>query len=510
MNEINYDEIYRKLVKRFVVTVALLLSILLIKQTVTYYQTENAADTSYVLNLAGKQRMLSQKIIKDIVLLEKEESDLNKNRYTEDLQESLQNFKMTHYEFLDLNKHLQINSQPIDSMFPKLESSYLSLVGDAESILEVVVDSEAEISIFDRNLSQIIEHEIAFLEEMDSVVAKYEKQTHDSIYLIETTHRISFIFIIITLIFSIIQIFLPLLNYLKITLSNASESNENLLKIIQMMKGAFVLVDLEGNILFKNNDAKKLLKKERLPGETINLKTSIHWKDIEIGDLIEQAEMDNSRIENIETMIEDKDGNLVPLMISAFSSRYQGNKVVILNIFDLTVQKRTEELLKDHAIKDEMTGLYNRYILQTIVEKEFKKANSYEAPLSAILLDLDGFKQINDRWGHPIGDSILQLAARTIKNNIRKSDYAIRIGGEEFLLIMPNTNATGAVSTAEKLRKAIYQNAHPVIGNFTASFGVAECDKKETYESLYQRVDEALYMAKEQGRNRVVFKKSKS
>ncbi len=190
--------------------------------------------------------------------------------------------------------------------------------------------------------------------------------------------------------------------------------------------------------------------------------------------------------------------------MSAAPGSHEGAEVVVLNLFDITAQKKAEAILKNTAIKDELTGLYNRHFLESILEAEFERAQRYEIPLSVALLDLDYFKKVNDQWGHPVGDAVLKFTADIVKNNIRKSDFAIRIGGEEFLILMPNTNAKGAVATAEKIRVTLENSAHPIIGDFTASIGVAERLIDEQYQYLYERVDEALYKAKGNGRNCVM------
>ena len=226
--------------------------------------------------------------------------------------------------------------------------------------------------------------------------------------------------------------------------------------------------------------------------------------------LIDQVKNDNIRLEDVETTIKDKGGNLVYVVISAVSGVYYGHEAIVLNLYDMTSQKKAEELLKNTALKDELTGLYNRRFLENIIEGELERTQRYDVPLSAALLDLDYFKGINDQWGHPVGDSVLKLAADILRQNIRKSDFPIRIGGEEFLIFMPNTDAKGAIATAEKVRRAIEDTRHPVIGNFTASLGVAERVAGEEYQYLYERIDEALYQAKKDGRNCVVLAENQS
>lgn len=118
-----------------------------------------------------------------------------------------------------------------------------------------------------------------------------------------------------------------------------------------------------------------------------------------------------------------------------------------------------------------------------------------------ILFDLDHFKAVNDTWGHPVGDEVLVQTAQTVKSVIRGADLLIRFGGEEFLILMPNTMAAGAVAAAEKIRIRLSETSHPSAGVVTASFGVAERAVGEEFADWYKRTDDALYQAKKIGRN---------
>ncbi len=161
-------------------------------------------------------------------------------------------------------------------------------------------------------------------------------------------------------------------------------------------------------------------------------------------------------------------------------------------------------LLETVSVTDELTGLYNRHHFETRLEAESERADRHGSPLSMALLDLDRFKRLNDTWGHPVGDEVLKLTASVLKETIRKSDTVFRVGGEEFVVLMPDTPALGAMAAAEKIREALAATHHPIAGGFTASFGVAFRDRGESTTRWYKRADIALYQAKENGRNRVV------
>ena len=161
------------------------------------------------------------------------------------------------------------------------------------------------------------------------------------------------------------------------------------------------------------------------------------------------------------------------------------------------------EKLKEIATHDLMTGCLNRRAGTRIVENAIKRAERNKKPISMLLLDIDHFKSVNDNWGHLVGDKVLKRVAKIVQNEVREQDSVIRTGGEEFVVLLPNTDAKNALLIAERLRVAIEEFSHPSVGRVTASFGVAERGKEENRFIWYKRVDDALYHAKETGRNRV-------
>lgn len=162
------------------------------------------------------------------------------------------------------------------------------------------------------------------------------------------------------------------------------------------------------------------------------------------------------------------------------------------------------KLLKTLAVTDELTGLYNRHFIDQRVEELMEVSDRYHEPLSLIILDLDHFKHVNDKWGHPVGDEVLKHIAELTSGIIRRSDILARFGGEEFVILLPKCTLHDALFVAEKIRKHMETNQHPKVGIVTASFGVAEKRIYESFYSWYKRTDEALYLAKKRGRNRVV------
>ena len=162
------------------------------------------------------------------------------------------------------------------------------------------------------------------------------------------------------------------------------------------------------------------------------------------------------------------------------------------------------ETLRNIANTDELTGAYNRHYFDKVIITELERNNRYYESLSLILFDIDHFKKVNDTWGHSTGDEVLIKVSNIIKDNIRKPDVFIRWGGEEFTILLPQTNLEGAIVVANKLRVLLENLEHPHVGRVTASFAVAERLSGESFENWFQRLDSALYKAKDNGRNCVI------
>lgn len=173
---------------------------------------------------------------------------------------------------------------------------------------------------------------------------------------------------------------------------------------------------------------------------------------------------------------------------------------------DITEEKTVRENLEKMIITDELTSLYNRRHYDKRLDDELLRAERYGSKLSILMIDIDLFKEINDTYGHSAGDAALKELAQTIKNKIRNTDSAYRVGGEEFVVIAPLTDEDSAVRAAERLREAVSSlqiNTGYGTFSFTISLGVATFVQGDTHASLNERVDVALYKSKESGRNRV-------
>lgn len=200
--------------------------------------------------------------------------------------------------------------------------------------------------------------------------------------------------------------------------------------------------------------------------------------------------------EEVRLFFYTKDGKRKPFDAKIFPTNLGGTLLGgIIVLRDATIKKKLEE----YGLMDPLTRLPSRRQIELLLVQEGKRFRRKRNPFCLIMADIDHFKQVNDNYGHEKGDEILRGVAHIIHQNIREQDCASRYGGEEFLILVPETKLQDATVIGERLREAVEESTLAI----TISLGVAQIGEREGIKDLVRRTDRALYRAKEKGRNRV-------
>ncbi|MBD3610988.1 MAG: diguanylate cyclase [Hydrogenovibrio crunogenus] len=291
-----------------------------------------------------------------------------------------------------------------------------------------------------------------------------------------------------------------------ITKTISSEEQASLFaKVIQQTADFVKITDKAGYLVFVNQalmDKTGYTEQELIGKTPAVLKSEMQdqEKAKSLWDTILSGEVYHNRIMN-----RCKDGSTYyeETTISPIFNRDGDIEYFVSTGKDVSEQVKMQQELNDLAMKDALTGIWNRRHLTDVVNTEMKRVNRYGGRFGMIMFDVDYFKQINDDFGHDIGDETLVQIAKIVQKIVRETDYIGRWGGEEFLLIALELDASLTAKLAEKIREAIEEFVFPKVGQVTVSLGATVYHKNETEAQLFKRADEALYLAKRHGRNRV-------
>ncbi|MDA3932610.1 MAG: sensor domain-containing diguanylate cyclase [Tenericutes bacterium] len=174
-------------------------------------------------------------------------------------------------------------------------------------------------------------------------------------------------------------------------------------------------------------------------------------------------------------------------------------------VFDISESKRIEEKLRYLSERDSLTNVYNRRTMYIKLEKLLENNKKQNELFSLIMFDIDHFKEVNDQYGHLVGDDVLKKLTEVIIDDKRSEDIVCRYGGEEFFLLLPNTNSESAINVAKRLRKMVKKMDVPKVGHITVSMGVVTYQKDETIDEVIKRADDLMYEAKVDGRDNIKF-----
>ncbi|MCB2191553.1 MAG: diguanylate cyclase [Deltaproteobacteria bacterium] len=295
--------------------------------------------------------------------------------------------------------------------------------------------------------------------------------------------------------------------------SETQRQQRRLQFITNTSQDAITLVDSQDRVQFWNLAAERLFgyRREEAMGHSLHQMLASPEqrakanKGLEVFARTGQGPIFGSRQEVLATR---KDGSRFPAEVSASAFSMDGQWFAAGSVRDITISKQNEQELKRLANTDGLTGVYNRRRFMELAEREVTRSLRYRGPLSLIMLDVDHFKAVNDENGHEVGDEVLVSLAKVCCRVLRQVDLFGRVGGEEFMALLPETGPEAAATVAERLRSELA--GYPVSPSkpnlrVSISLGVAGLNQDMGLNDLMRAADDALYLAKKHGRNRVEF-----
>lgn len=278
--------------------------------------------------------------------------------------------------------------------------------------------------------------------------------------------------------------------------------HETLRALLQAVPAPMIIVNRKDGAILQANEAANSYFGQKLLGQARAIQASIERRDLRKLILALKAK---GRIDGFETRLQLA-GEVRNVLLSATTAEIDGVEAVLVALTDITERKEMEANLERLASTDPLTGLVNRTHFFALAKGEIRRARRYGRPLAVVMADIDHFKRINDTYGHGEGDRALASFADLCRNLVRAEDTVARLGGEEFGLLLPETDADQALALANRLRAAVEEmHLGGLPAPITISIGISQFLAAETtVEAALSRADQALYAAKRSGRNRVV------
>ncbi len=283
--------------------------------------------------------------------------------------------------------------------------------------------------------------------------------------------------------------------------------NQKIEEIIRMSPFPIIISRVgDDRIIMANNNAVKLFGIN--PRELERYRLKDFFADSDNRKLLTERLENEKEIHDFEVLVKTPLSNTPFWLLASVNIIDYNYDVVLYSAFqDITSRKNRENLLKNQAIRDPLTALYNRRYFEEEVNKQILEAKAKKQPYAVLMLDADHFKNVNDTYGHKVGDKVLIELATTAERALRDNDIVARYGGEEFVVFLPGIHAEQGKIVADRLRESIskqtvYSDSNQPV-KFTVSIGVSSSEISDNVDTLIKTADEALYKAKQNGRNRV-------
>ena len=489
----------RQLHRRYIVALSLIALLTIVSQVVVQYMIADQQHDSRVVNIAGRQRMLSQKITKASLYIAHTTSPEATDRYRTELREALALWERSHKGLQQGDQEMGLpgnNSNEIRELFRRIDANHQAIVEASRSILS----SPDDAGLLKDAIRTIQTNEPIFLTGMDAIVFRYDKEAKDKIKVASWLELGLMAITLLVLVLEALLIFAPATRRIRRDMQELAEREQDLERLFDASPTAMLMLDMGSLTILRAN--RKILEMTRQNYHGIrqrNLSELLHTA-YDANRIFMQKLNGERTLNEFEVALLGTDNDMIESLVSSRVVTFAGQQVYVLGFTNINELKKAQQSLEYYATYDEMTGLVNRRTGLMILEKAMARSWRESSPLSIIYADLDGLKMANDKFGHAEGDRLIRAAANIMTGLVRTSDFAVRLGGDEFLIILPNCNPQNAQRIVENLENllASIKSDTPRHAVYSISCGVAAyaSDRHSTPDDLLAEADKLMYQAK--------------
>lgn len=505
MNVLNTDKVSQSLRRRYLLALSIIALLVTLSQVLIQYTLSDQEGDSRVVNVAGRQRMLSQRITKCALLVESSVSNTERDFYLEELHQSVRLWVQSHAGLQKGDAQLGLpgkNSPQVTAMFARIEPNFQAML----QAVDRITAAETPPPVRKEAIVSLLSNQAEFLGGMDAMVFQYDEEAKQKIAM---TRRMEAGIMIVTfglLLLEVLFIFLPAEKQLKKTFEEYQRSEAGLKRLFDMSPTPMIMVQLANLKLVRVNQAAANLLKSS--DEEVTQKY--------LSDFLDPGQVEDAAWQHVLSR-QSVAGIELPLgsaMVMAFATRttHDAKPHLILGLIDITARYMQNKYLAQLASTDSMTGLMNRRAFLENLELALKKAGERKMQFSVAFLDLDGLKHVNDTHGHQEGDWYICTTASLIRTAVGERDIAGRLGGDEFAIIFPQCPRNMVEDIVSRIQKRLEDLALSLDKPYFigCSYGVVSVEAGEitVADRLLHKVDEAMYQQKYQRRQEQTPKES--
>lgn len=495
------DLLTKRLSQRCIIILSLIAILTVLSQVIVPSLMTNHEQDSRVIGIARNQGVLSQKIAKTAMYLKQSNSAINANFYRETLSETLAQFQRTHHslEKSDIKLGLaEESSAEMLALFKKINPHYRNLVSSSESLLASAIGTDSAM----KAIRLIKQSEPDYSVKIKAIAVQFEHESHNRN---SQAHWLSLGLMGLTLLVLFSGAFLvssPATRRIQSDIRKLADREEDLENLFAASPTALLMIDTQTLSILRGNQQLQELTKlppTQLEGMKLHQLLDASYDTNRI--FIDKLQRDKA-LNEFEVVLLDTSQAVIESLVSSRTLQFAKQPVIVLGFTNINQIKKAQRKLEYYATYDELTGLMNRRTGLAFLEKAMARSWRESSDLSVIYADLDGLKKANDRYGHAEGDRLIRAAANIMTGLIRMSDCAIRLGGDEFLMILPNCSPKIAQRIADNLERLLMSlkaddNGKKVLYSISCGITNYVPDRHASPEDLITEADQVMYQIKQ-------------